>query len=221
MLVLDDYQMSTQRHQGTADFIQSFAGSHHFVLDYLIEKVLQQQPEHIQTFLLRTSILDRLCASLCDAVNSNGADGPMGPDETPVGKDNSQTTLEYLERANLFIIPLDNERRWYRYHHLFAGFLRQRTGQSLTPTEITKYHIRASQWYEENEFGLEAFHHATAVNDIERAEQLINQGIMPLHFRGTVTAILNWLESLPKTAQCQTNMIQVKQPSIKSGSQAT
>ena len=94
-------------------FIQSFTGSHHFVLDYLVEEVLQQQPERIQTFLLRTSILDRLCGPLCDAVVLDPAAS-------------GQATLEYLEHANLFLVPLDNERRWYRYHHLFAELLRQR-----------------------------------------------------------------------------------------------
>ena len=114
--------LSMQGHQDTASFIKSFTGSHHFVLDYLVEEVLQQQPESVQTFLLRTSILDRLCGPLCDAVlGSPSASG--------------QETLEYLERANLFIVPLDNERRWYRYHHLFADLLRQRLHQSASLRE--------------------------------------------------------------------------------------
>ena len=105
--------LSMQRSEDITDFIQSFTGSHRFVLDYLVEEVLHQQPESVQTFLLQTSILDRLCGLLCDAVT-------MDPSAA------GQETLAYLERANLFIVPLDNERRWYRYHHLFAGFLRQR-----------------------------------------------------------------------------------------------
>src|SRR5258706_13071978 len=105
--------MSMQGHKDIASFIKSFTGSHHFVLDYLAEEVLQKQSESVQTFLLRTSILGRLCAPLCDAVLL-----------APVGS--GQETLEYIERANLFIVPLDNERRWYRYHHLFADLLRQR-----------------------------------------------------------------------------------------------
>ena len=109
--------ISMQGHQDTASFIKSFTGSHHFVLDYLVEEVLQRQPESVQTFLLRTSILDRLCGPLCDAVL---------PDPSASG----QEILEYLEHANLFIVPLDNERRWYRYHHLFAELLRQRLQQS-------------------------------------------------------------------------------------------
>jgi LuxR family maltose regulon positive regulatory protein len=104
--------ISMQGHQDSTSFIKSFTGSHHFVLDYLVEEVLQQQPESIQTFLLRTSILDRLCGSLCDAVLLNPSVS-------------GQETLEYIEHANLFLVPLDNERRWYRYHHLFADLLRQ------------------------------------------------------------------------------------------------
>ena len=109
--------LSMQGHQDATSFIQSFTGSHHFVLDYLVEEVLHQQPESVQTFLLRTSILDRLCGPLCDAVL-------LDPSAS------GQATLEYLERANLFLVPLDNERRWYRYHHLFADLLRQRLHQS-------------------------------------------------------------------------------------------
>ena len=109
--------ISLQGQQDTTSFITSFTGSHHFVLDYLVEEVLQQQPERIQTFLLRTSILDRLCGPLCDAVLLDPAAS-------------GQETLEYIERANLFLVPLDNERRWYRYHQLFADLLRQRLQQS-------------------------------------------------------------------------------------------
>lgn len=165
-------------------FIQAFTGSHHFVLDYLIEEVLHQQPEAIQTFLLRTAILDRMCGALCDAV--------LG-DPTASG----QKTLEYLERANLFIIPLDDERRWYRYHHLFADLLRQRLQQSMASSGVDDLHARASQWYEDNGLEIEAFHHAAASHDIDRAERLIRGKGIPLHFRGSVTMVLNWLESLP------------------------
>jgi len=184
--------ISMQGHQATDSFIKSFTGSHHFVMDYLVEEVLHQQPERVQTFLLRTSILNRLCGSLCDAVL-------LDPSAS------GQETLEYLEHANLFIIPLDNERRWYRYHHLFADLLRQRLLQSLAASTgeggqgVAEYHLRASQWYEENDLAIEAFHHAAAANDIERVERLIGGDRIPQHFRGAVTAILNWLESLPKT----------------------
>jgi len=180
--------LSMQGHQDTASFIRSFTGSHHFVLDYLVEEVLGQQDARLQTFLLRTSILDRLCGSLCDAVLL-----------TPSGS--GQETLEYIEHANLFLVPLDNERRWYRYHQLFADLLRQRL-QSSTGDEVgdvTELHRRASVWYEDNGLEIEAFHHAIAANDIERAERLIEGEGMPLQFRGAGAPVLNWLESLPRT----------------------
>ncbi len=182
--------ISMQGHQDATSFIQSFTGSHHFVLDYLIEEVLHQQPEDYQTFLLRTSILDRMCGPLCDAVLLD----PSVP---------GQETLEYLERTNLFIVPLDNERRWYRYHHLFAELLQQRLQQSASSGNeeggVAEYHIRASRWYEDNGLEIEAFQHAVAANDIDRAERIIQGKGIPLHFRGAVTAILAWLASLPKT----------------------
>ena len=183
--------LSMQGHPNTSDFIKSFTGSHHFVLDYLAEEVLHQQPDNIQTFLLRTSILDRLCGPLCDAV-LNTADG------------SGQAILETIEQANLFLAPLDNERRWYRYHPLFADLLRQRLRQGMASssgqdgTSVAEHHQRASQWYEDNGLELEAFHHATASNDVGRAERLIAGAGMPLHFRGQVAPVLNWLATLPR-----------------------
>jgi LuxR family maltose regulon positive regulatory protein len=184
--------LSMQGHRDTTRFIQSFTGSHRFVLDYLLEEVLQRQPERIQTFLLRTSILERLCGPLCDAV--------VG-DPSASGQD----TLEYLEHANLFMVPLDNERRWYRYHHLFANLLQQRLGarqpaaasSGAEGVRMDELHQRASAWYEANGLEFEAFQHAVAANDVERAARLIEGTVIPLHFRGTVTAILDWLQSLP------------------------
>ncbi|NLE59518.1 MAG: LuxR family transcriptional regulator, partial [Planctomycetes bacterium] len=183
----------------TAGFIKSFTGSHHFVLDYLVDEVLGQQTASVQTFLLRTSILDRLCGPLCDAVlQGDHGRTPAAPgQETVGGLTSSQMTLEYLERANLFTVPLDHERRWYRYHHLFAELLRQRLQQSDNPAE---YHIRASQWHEDNDLPVEAFRHAAAANDLERTERLIAEGGIPLHLLGVVTSIIDWLDSLPKTA---------------------
>jgi len=177
--------LSMQGHKDPTDFIKSFTGSHHFILDYLMEEVLGQLPENIQTFLLRTSILNRMCASLCDA---------LLPDSSTSG----QETLEHLEHANLFIIPLDNERRWYRYHHLFAELLRQRLKQQQ-PDSVTELHIRASEWHEKNGFLVEAFQHAATANDIERAERLIESREMPLHFHSVSKVILDWLASLPTT----------------------
>ncbi len=186
--------ISTPGQRDAAGFIRSFSGSHHFVLDYLVEEVLHQQSEEVQAFLLRTSILDRLCGSLCDAVLHGDAD----PHPTPSAS--GQATLEYLERANLFIVPLDNERRWYRYHHLFAELLRQRLQQRLPQQgdHAAPYHIRASQWYEDHGLEIEAFHHAVAAHDVERAERLIEGKGTLLHFRGAVAPVLSWLESLPK-----------------------
>src|SRR6266849_1284782 len=181
--------LSLQGHPDATSFIQSFTGSHRFVLDYLLEEVLQRQSESVQTFLLRTSILDHLCGALCDAVLRD----PLA---------SGQAALEYLERANLFLVPLDDDRHWYRYHHLFADLLRQRLLQSSTSSkeDVTELHHRASQWYEDHGLEIEAFHHAAAANDVERSERLIEGEGMPLQFRGAGAPVLNWLESLPKTA---------------------
>ncbi len=177
--------LSMEGRSDTTGFIQAFTGSHHFVLDYLIEEVLQKQPESIQTFLLRTSILDRLCGPLCDAVlGSASASG--------------QETLEYLERANLFIVPLDNERRWYRYHHLFRDILRQRLGQSLSPAEIAEYHICASLWFEKNGDEAEAFQHAFASGDFGRAAGLAEAAWQGMNGSFQSAAWLGWVKKLPK-----------------------
>ncbi|HEX7612732.1 MAG TPA: hypothetical protein VF371_08145, partial [Candidatus Limnocylindrales bacterium] len=179
--------ISLQGRSDAAGFIESFAGSNRFVLDYLLEEVLQRQPDAVRAFLLRTSILGRLCGALCDAVMLDASAS-------------GQETLEYLERANLFIVPLDTERRWYRYHHLFADLLRQRRGQiAVLSGGEDEDHLRASEWFEANGFEIEAFQHAAAANDVERAERLIEGGRMPLHSRAAVISILDWLDSLPKT----------------------
>jgi LuxR family maltose regulon positive regulatory protein len=178
--------LSMRGNQDATGFIQSFTGSHRFVMDYLLEEVLNQQAESIQTFLLRTSVLDRMCGPLCDAVLLD----PSIP---------GQATLEYLERANLFVVAQDNERHWYRYHHLFGDLLSRQLQQNFSPGGIAKLHILASEWYENNDLILESFRHAAAANDIERAERLMESKKMPIHLRGTATAILDWLESLPKS----------------------
>ena len=176
--------LSMQGHQDTASFINSFTGSHHFVLDYLIEEVLHRQSDDIQTFLLRTSILDRLCGPLCDAIL-------LDPSSS------GQATLEYLERANLFIVPLDNERRWYRYHHLFGDLLLKRMEQKSTADEIAQLHLLASQWYENKGLIFEAFKHAVSARNVERAEWLMEHKEMPAYLPGVAMTILKWLESLP------------------------
>lgn len=180
-------QLAALSMQGVGDaaqFLRSFTGSHRHVLDYLVEEVLRRQPAHLQQFLLHTSILKRLSGPLCDA---------LLPDLAQSG----QECLAYLERANLFIIPLDDERRWYRYHHLFADALRQRASSTIggRSVDLNELHHRASQWYEANGFVLDAFHHATESGNVGRAEQLIER--IPLHDRSAVTAVLTWLESLP------------------------
>jgi LuxR family maltose regulon positive regulatory protein len=178
--------LSIQGQQEPAAFITAFTGSHHFVLDYLLVEVLQRQPEPVQHFLLRTSMLDRLCGPLCDAIL-----------ESVPGS--GQTTLEYLDRANLFIIPLDSERRWYRYHYLFGDLLRQRNTVDLHHAEnaISEYHRRASVWFEANDLTIDAFRHAAAAQDIDRAEHLIDSGKLPMHFHSVVADVNAWLESIP------------------------
>ena len=168
--------LSMRGQEDVTGFIQSFTGSHRFVLDYLVEEVLHQQPESVQKFLLQTG-------SLCNALT---------------GDHNGQEILESLERANLFLVPLDSERRWYRYHHLFAELLRQRLQQHMTESEVAELHSRASQWYEVNGLELEAFHHAAVANDVERAVRLIEGEGLPLYFRGEVIPVRHWLESLPE-----------------------
>jgi LuxR family maltose regulon positive regulatory protein len=173
--------MSLRMHQDPDTFIASFTGSHHFVQDYLIEEVLHQQPDDVQSFLLRTSVLDRLCGPLCDAVlQSQGG----------------QRVLNQLGQANLFIVPLDSERRWYRYHHLFSDLLRQRLVQKESAAPI---HQRASQWYEDQGMEVEAFHQATLANDMAGAMRLIEGNGMPLYFRGVTAPVVQWLTSLTPT----------------------
>lgn len=164
------------------EFINSFTGSDRYIQDYLADEVLRQRPKGTREFLLQTSILNRLSAPLCDTVRFSE-------------EEDSQTILESLEAANLFIVPLDNERRWYRYHHLFAELLLQRLHQ-VQPDIVEKLHIRASEWYEKNSMEVEAFQHAVAANDVGRAARLIEGGGLPLQYLGATSA-LNWLGSLP------------------------
>ncbi len=176
--------ISMQRHKNTASFIQTFAGSHRFVMDYLVEEVLKQQPESIQKFLLCTSILERLCGLLCDAVL---LDPFISGDDT----------LEFLERANLLVFPLDDKRQWYRYHHLFADVLQARL-EKEQPDRIADLHLRASEWYEQNDFRSDAIRHALAAGEFERGADLIelewsaNSGT---YFRSTTWR--KWVEALP------------------------
>lgn len=183
--------LSMQGHEDIAGFISSFTGSHHFVMDYLVEEVLQKQSKSVKKFLLYTSILDRLCGPLCDAVLH---------DPSVSG----QKILKSIELANLFIVPLDHERRWYRYHHLFADLLRQRlhrfAGSSTggKRLKLSDLHIRASNWYEENDLRTKALHHAFAANDFDRAANLIELAWPEMDQSYQNDAWLVWLKKLPK-----------------------
>jgi len=172
-----------------ASFLKSFTGTHYFVMDYLIDEVLQQQSEKVHQFLLRTAILDRLCGPLCDAV--------LHDPSTP-----GQETLEYLECANLFIVPLDNERRWYRYHHLFADLLLQRLGQSQTPEAVAQYHISASEWFAKNGGQADEFRHLIAAREYGRAAGLAERSWQRMHESFQSAVWLGWVKHLPEAVIC-------------------
>jgi LuxR family maltose regulon positive regulatory protein len=174
--------LSLQGRPDKASFIESFTGTHHFMMDYLLEEVLQQQPAEIQAFLLGTSLLDRLCGPLCEAVLL----APPG---------SGQALLETLERANLFLVPLDDERRWYRYHRLFADLLRQRL--QLSTADVAAHHLRASHWYQANGYLAEAFQHAVAAREFERAAALAEQAWPSMEDTFQTTAWLGWVKQLP------------------------
>ena len=178
--------LSLQLHPDRIEFIQSFAGDDRHVADYLIGEVLSRQPEDVQRFLLHSSILERMCGPLCDALMDN--------DEASGG---SQGILEHLEQANLFIVPLDNKRRWYRYHHLFADLLRARL-RGTHPERIPDLHRLASAWYERNDLITEALGHALAAADFEQAARLAASNALPMLMRGEVATVQNWLDALPR-----------------------
>ncbi len=180
-LGLPQAPISMQGHKDTTNFIKSFTGSHHFVLDYLVEEVFQRQPESVQTFLLHTSILDRLTGSLCDAVTD---------------QDNGQATLEMLEHANLFIVPLDEERNWYRYHHLFADLLRRRLSQTQ-PEQVPTLHRRAGDWFAGQGLNREALHHTLVAEDYQRAADLIETLALDILHGGEHTTVSDWINALP------------------------
>jgi LuxR family maltose regulon positive regulatory protein len=175
--------LSIQGREDIAGFIQVFTGSHRFVLDYLVEEVLQRQPERVRGFLLETAILDRLCAPLCNAVTER-ADG--------------KEMLDVLERNNLFLIPLDDKRQWYRYHPLFAEVLQARLIDKQ-PDQVFSLHQRGSEWYEHNGSATDAIRHALAAKDFERAATLIELAVPEMRRNrqeATVTE-LGWLKALP------------------------
>ncbi|MCB0176812.1 MAG: tetratricopeptide repeat protein [Anaerolineae bacterium] len=202
--------LSMQGYDDVQRFVQAFTGSHRFVIDYLAEEVLTQQPADIQTFLLYTSILDRLSAPLCDAVMGLSANENGQPNNNPSPTSDgqlsiinyqfpSQARLQHLEQANLFLIPLDGERRWYRYHHLFADFLRAQLAQTVDATQLADLHRRAGDWYAANGYLAEAVRHALTIGDMERAAGLMESAVFEMVASGEVNTVITWLDTLPET----------------------
>ncbi len=165
-----------------AYFIRSFTGSHRFILDYLVEEVLSRQPENVLTFLLQTSILERFNYSLCNAIT---------------GQNGSQQILEALDRENMFLVPLDDERQWYRYHHLFAELLQARLLKAR-PEEVTSLHKIAGRWFEEQGFYTEATEHAFAAKDFYQAARLVEMAANSIWFRNEAFTLAKWLDAIPQ-----------------------
>jgi len=184
-------QLAALSMQGQDDrqaFIADFSGSHRYIIDYLVDEVMRQHPEDVQLFLMRTSILERFCSSLCEVVI--GGDGIK-----------EQSILDYLDRANLFLIPLDDHREWYRYHHLFADFLEQRLGE-VEAQHIPELHRRASQWYESQGLVDEAIQHALVGGDQDSAIRLVDEIAPDLVVRRESNKLLKLVEQLPAD-RCQ------------------
>ena len=183
-------QMAAASLRGRGDasgFIKSFTGSNRYILDYLVEEVLSRQPESIQQFLLKTSILDRLTGPLCEVIS---------------GQTDSREILEQLERNNLFIVPLDSERVWYRYHLLFADLLSRRAEQ-IYSDQLPELHRRASRWYEQNDMISEAIDQTLAEGDFDRAMELIENHTQPTLMRSEFATVLRWIEALPENLLCK------------------
>src|SRR5918992_1514949 len=185
--------LSMRERKDVSDFISSFSGGHRDVFDFLAEEVLERQSEPVQTFLLETSILDSLSGPLCDAVT---------------GRNDGQRMLERLERENLLVVPLDDERVWYRYHHLFADFLRSRLERER-PERLAPLYLRASEWYEENALVAEAVRHALSAGNHERAARLMESSVGQTWYRGEVMTLLGWLRKLPKEAMLRRPLLLV------------
>ena len=173
--------LSLQGREDIPDFVAAFSGDDRYIVDYLLEEVLQRQPERVRRFLLQTSVLERLSGSLCDAVTD---------------QNDGRKMLETLERGNLFIIPLDNKRQWYRYHHLFADVLQAHALMEY-PEQLPRLHGRASEWYEHNDLFSEAIRHALAAEDFARAAGLIEQVWPAMRNRQQEATVLSWMKLLP------------------------
>ena len=185
--------LSLQGRNNPEAFIQAFGGSHRLILEYLMEEVLNRQPPEVQEFLLRTSIFERLCPESCDFL----LDQPI----------TNRVTLKSLERMNLFLVPLDDEGRWYRYHHLFASLLRSRLHQSLDAATIHELYRRASQWYESQGLLTEAIAQALAAPDLTYAADLLEREILRFFYQSEFTLVHSWLESLPKALLLQRSLL--------------
>ena len=176
--------LSMQTHEDKTAFIDAFTGSHHYIVDYLVEEVLSQQTEPVREFLLDTSILEHMTGTLCDSLT---------------GRSDGQTMLERLAQRNLFIISLDEQRQWYRYHNLMADVLQSRL-QQFHPESLPELHRRASRWFENNGFLELAVSHAISGKDIEKAAEIIEQNAMSMLMRGELVSLLNLIEPIEGTA---------------------
>jgi len=181
--------LALRGHENANEFIRAFSGSHRYVLDYLMEEVLKRQPAYIQTFLLHTSILEKLNGLLCDALMNNEWRQLGG---------SGQVVLEYLENSNLFVVPLDEHKQWYRYHHLFADLLRAQMLKLMEKQDIARLHLHASEWYEHNSSVLDAIYHASLASDFVKVEQLIEQNYMEIVNRGEMSWLRFWTGKLSK-----------------------
>jgi LuxR family maltose regulon positive regulatory protein len=182
--------LSMQSSKDIHAFVSAFTGSHHYVMDYLVEEVLRLQPRKVSDFLLQTSILDHMCGPLCESVINVNTEEPV----------NGTEMLVALERMNLFVIPLDDERRWYRYHHLLADVLRKHLEQHY-PQLLPELHRRASQWYEQNGLTSDAIQHSLTAGDQDRAIQIIEQNGALLLIRGELSNLPNWIKAVESRSQ--------------------
>jgi LuxR family maltose regulon positive regulatory protein len=192
--------LSMQERKDTHAFVDAFASGHQYVLEYLIEEVLSRQKEPVQRFLLQTSILDRMCAPLCDAVVGEIGDWRLevGNRQSPVSNLQSRHVLDYLESSNLFLVPLDDERRWYRYHHLFGDLLRKRLEQAIPSEQVAELHQHASRWHEENGILEQAVRHAQAAGIPERIAEMAERAAGDSLLDARLTTLLRWVDALPK-----------------------
>jgi LuxR family maltose regulon positive regulatory protein len=183
--------LSLQGIENKTKQLQTFSGSHHYIFDYLAQEVLNNQSEEVQNFLVRTAILDQLNGRLCDSL--------LGSSLEIEGSTTvySQSILEYLERANLFIVPLDQERRWYRYHHLFSDFLHAQLGEQMNPAEIREMHSKASTWFLQNDMMFEAIDHAFNSGDYSEAASLINADVTEIFSRSELRTLTDWMKDFP------------------------